>query len=1110
MFKKPIIWVIFALISIGSVIFTFKYFSHAFPIVTLDIKMDRQGALQSSRELAQKHNWGPEGFRQAASFGVDRKVQNFVELEAGGNEAFRRMLKEGLYSPYTWRVRNFKEGETNEVLIRFTPDGEPYGFSEKLPEDEPGASLDPNAARIIAETSAEETWQIDLSAYELVEKSQQVRPGGRIDHSFVYERPDVQIGEGHYRLRLVVGGDKLTGLTHFIKVPEAFSRRYQEMRSANNTIARAAAVAMTVLYIFGGCIIGLFVLLRRRWIISRTPLLWGLFVAFVQVLASINYWPLAWMGYDTALSAQGFLLRQIMQLLLIFVALGILFTVSFMAAESLTRKAFPGHIQMWRLWSSDVAGSSAVLGRTIGGYLPVSIFFAFVIAFYFFTTKFLGWWIPSGTLFHPDVLAAYLPWLTSIAISLQAGFMEECLFRAIPIAGAALLGQRFGRRRLWIAGAFIIQALIFSAAHASYPNQPAYARLVELIIPSLVWGVIYLYFGLLPAIVLHFTIDVVAISLPLFVASTPGIWVDRSMVIILTLVPLWVIVWSRLRSRQWNILKDEHFNRSWQPPVKEEPEPVTAQIQQAPEISSQTRRRLLVGGILGLVLWLFFTFTNFQNDAPSVSIGRSDAEKLAQETLAGRDIELSDSWQILSRVNTPLDQDDRFIWQEGKKENYDALMGTYLSPPHWEVRFVQFEGDVAERAEEYQVLISKEDEVSRFRHKLPEARSGASLTEEKARQIAHSVLREKYQLEPSKLKEISAVPYKLPERKDWQLTFEDTLNYPLQEGQARIAVRIAGDEIVDSYRYIHVPEEWGRQDRNKRNLTKVIQNFGGLIIFMILLAGAIGAIISWSRNNFSVQTFLQFFVLLFGLNVVSYANGWPGTMAGFSTPEPLSNQVFTAIASSILKSLFLSAGVSLVAGFAQSWKTQRPQNQKSSTIWLGFSLGAIIVGLLAVTSALFEPSLEPVWAEYSAWDDYLPVLGAATGPVLDYITQTILFLLVFTALDHFTKVWTQRKILFSILFILLVLIVNVSAVNSLCFWLLSGLFTAALYLLAYKFALRSQPALIPLVFAAFAVLGRLQNGLLNAHPAAIGGTVLSIILTGLFSIYWYKKLLSRA
>ena len=118
----------------------------------------------------------------------------------------------------------------------------------------------------------------------------------------------------------------------------------------------------------------------------------------------------------------------------------------------------------------------------------------YAIAFYTFVTKTLGWWSPADTDYNPNILAAYFPWLTSIGISLGAGFWEECLFRAVPLAGAALIGDRYGKRNLFIGLALGLQALIFAAAHANYPVQPAYARVVELLIPSLAFG--FIYYGL--------------------------------------------------------------------------------------------------------------------------------------------------------------------------------------------------------------------------------------------------------------------------------------------------------------------------------------------------------------------------------------------------------------------------------------------------------------------------------------------------------------------------------------------------------------------------------------------------------------------------------------
>ncbi|MCP4753824.1 MAG: hypothetical protein GY866_23315, partial [Proteobacteria bacterium] len=281
MYRKPGFWVVLSLASAVCIFVALKYFGTAFPIINLDIQMDRKRALESGSELAKKSDWGPEDFKQAASFRSDEKAQVFVELEAGGSEAFNRVMAEHLYEFYTWRVRHFKENETNETLILFTPQGQPYGFVEKLPEEEPGTNVSAKEARSLAMKTSRDIWRIDPDAYELVEQAEKVNAGGRVDHTLIYERKGKEIGEGRYRLKLVIGGNKLTELTHFIKIPEGFTRRYQEMRSANKMVASISNVVVYVVYIFVGCVIGLFLLLRRNRVSWRKPLVWGLLIAFL-------------------------------------------------------------------------------------------------------------------------------------------------------------------------------------------------------------------------------------------------------------------------------------------------------------------------------------------------------------------------------------------------------------------------------------------------------------------------------------------------------------------------------------------------------------------------------------------------------------------------------------------------------------------------------------------------------------------------------------------------------------------------------------------------------------------------------------------------------------
>src|SRR5215475_5851924 len=168
MLRRPVFWIVFIALSLAAAVFTFKNFSTAFPLVSIDLQMDRKDALREARLLALKYEWPPKGFDQAAEFATEQEVQNFIELEGGGKPELSRILKEKIYALYTWRVRHFKEGDPHETLVRFTPEGTPYGFGVRLPDQEPGPSKPPEEAQQIAETTARNDWNVDFSRYRLV------------------------------------------------------------------------------------------------------------------------------------------------------------------------------------------------------------------------------------------------------------------------------------------------------------------------------------------------------------------------------------------------------------------------------------------------------------------------------------------------------------------------------------------------------------------------------------------------------------------------------------------------------------------------------------------------------------------------------------------------------------------------------------------------------------------------------------------------------------------------------------------------------------------------------------------------------------------------------
>ena len=152
-------------------------------------------------------------------------------------------------------------------------------------------------------------------------------------------------------------------------------------------------------------------------------------------------------------------------------------------------------------------------------------------------------------------------------------------------------------------------------------------------------------------------------------------------------------------------------------------------VEATPALSSMSpviRRYLPLAGVLGLVLWFFVS--SFRADSPPVKISRIEAQAIALQAMEQHGVPMPGKWKILTVMVGQPGQQDRFIWQTAGKGTYKNLIDGHLNPPHWIVRFVQFEGDVAERAEEYQVYISDARRVFRFKHILAEAAAGGSIS----------------------------------------------------------------------------------------------------------------------------------------------------------------------------------------------------------------------------------------------------------------------------------------------------------------------------------------------------------------------------------------------
>ncbi len=766
-----------------------------------------------------------------------------------------------------------------------------------------------------------------------------------------------------------------------------------------------------------------------------------------------------------------------------------------MAAEGLSRRAFPHHPQLWRLWSREAGGTVEAAGRTAGGYLFVPLELALIAAFYYATNRWLGWWQPSEALTDPNILSSLVPALTPIAISLQAGFMEECVFRAVPLALGALIGARYGRRRLGLAIAFVLQAVIFGAAHANYPGLPSYSRLVELVLPSLMWAAIFLRYGLLPTILLHAVFDLALISIPLFLIDAPGAWTQRALVIAAGLVPALVVVTRRLQNGAWGALPDALRNGAWRPvvpaPAAPEPAAVAGAIGAR---GARLQRALPWAGAAGLAAWL--AFTPLSADAPPLALDRAGAEAAATAALGARGVTLGPEWRRFAMPRVAPDdpvqrQWHAFVWREAGAAQYRALVGTVLAPPLWEVRFARFDGDVAERAEEWRVTVTGDAQVRALAHVLPEGRAGAALERGEAQALAGDALRARFGVDAGVLVPRVAEKEQRPARVDWRFEYADPSVDVGKGGEARLQAVIAGDEPVRVGRSLFVPEAWQREEARREGRRQELQLGSVVLIALAAVAALVYAVIAWSRGRSDQRAFWWVAGITLLTMYANSANNWTALAMQLRTAEPLANQltlrVLGALAGGVVMALLFGLLAGVGAHYARAQVASRLAGRAAPWV-LGGATALFTAGVAAALGALV-PVTAPLWPDVRFAGYAWPFAGAVTAG-LAVVPALAVTLFLLSVVDRATAGWTRGLSAAAIAIVLFGVAFAITAGRDVGHALLQGVVEGGAAFVMAWLVLRYDLRTVPAFVATGIVLEAVKSG---ALAGTAGGWVLSAV-----------------
>jgi hypothetical protein len=434
---------------------------------------------------------------------------------------------------------------------------------------------------------------------------------------------------------------------------------------------------------------------------------------------------------------------------------------------------------------------------------------------------------------------------------------------------------------------------------------------------------------------------------------------------------------------------------------------------------------------------------------------------------------------------------NKFVWQTAGRDVYKKLLGVYVTPPSWVIRFARFEGDVASRAEEYQVYVDGQGRVYRVDHNLPEAAPGKNLTQEEARAVAVQALQD-----GTNFKEISADAQKRPARTDWTFTFKDTRDYGLPQGEPRVSVEVDGDQIADVARYVYVPDEWARKQRAQETIPSIAGTVCLVLVVGMLATIAIIGVIHWSRNRvFSAKTFTVVFLTLLMTTALNTLNRWPSIASQASTAQPLALQLTIAIVGSLVFGVFTAIALGLVAGLVTPSLGTRGQTPRS--LLVGISVGLLIAGAgAAARHAATPPS--PLWGSLEPAADVVSTLGTALSPISGYFIQSLLVLAVLYLLirRHEGAKWVWIVVGLTI--------AGTSGIETISSWLVLGLATGVVLLIAYTLVFRHEQELLIVTTATLVALSTFREGLQRGYPSALPGSVLAIGLITIAAAVWYK------
>ncbi len=994
--SRLLLWIA---LGIFGALFAHKYFFRAFPEASVDFKVSRSEAQKRAKGFVEGLGENLNGYQSVIVFDVDENAKTYLERELGLQQANRLMSNE-LHIWY-WEVRFFRPQQEEEFQVRVSPAGKIVAYDHKIEEARADNSLNREEAQAAAQVFLQNKLGTDLKNWNFLpeEANSQTRPN-RVDWSFTWERKNFKAKDAPYRLVVGLQGKQIGSTQEFLQVPEAWSRDYQRLRNANNTLASVFFVPYFMLI---GAAVWIAIVLSRKGQVSwSAPVRVGIAVAVLLFLQSLNDWPLWFAQYKTTESYVSFIASQIgfAVLVAIFTA-ALTVTLILPAGETLYRASQPDRLRLGQAFTMRGLRSKEFFSSAVVGLSMAAAHIGFIVVFYMLASK-LGAWAPQD-LNYENSASTVFPWISGAAIGVTAATSEEFLFRLFAIPFVARLA-----RYRWIA--VVVPAFLWGFLHSNYPQEPAYIRGIEVGLIGVVAGWVMLRYGIVATLIWHYTVDASLVGLLLIRSDNVYFRISGVVVALAAVAPLAYSGISCLLRGEFEPVEDLLNRAEAAPEIELRQGPATAELRFA-------RRRYagLTAGTIGflavcliagsVVAWRFKQ--ERIGDYLHLSVNSRTASERANAVLREHGLDPRNYYRSAMLVEKMDPVTNEFLRRRKVPvEGINRIYAERVPGALWLVRYFR-----DSEPEEFAVTLKPDGSLHAFRHTLAEAAKGAKLSKVEAIAVAEKFLQEKKNIDLNGWKLVDSRSEDRPNRRDHTLVWQQISPLdPEKSGEkdandhayARMEVQVLGDEATNYRSYIKIPDDFARE-QEKRTLPRTLYLIGQIVLGLDLVVTVLvyyfknfrkqGAVVPWRRLSLWGLAGFALFAVRFLLG-----SGISNLLQQYDTAYPLRLFLGTQIGAVIVGSAFLAGGIVVMFGLAWHF-VARAFGEEQVPTWLGmpgeyyrdaFCIGlggsALLIGLQRLLSAvsMWWPTMQrAVPSNFgSSFDALVPAASVIGGMLL--------------------------------------------------------------------------------------------------------------------------------